>query len=84
VVGDPDAALRIAQLETSEYYRRELTSGVATDLADAGAGRFGDALQAIDEQTLGGFIGSVARAHFAFRYTSCDCFKPLHFRLSGC
>jgi tetratricopeptide (TPR) repeat protein len=63
--GDLDAALRIARLETSEYYRRELTGDVATALA--GAGRIRDALQAIDEQTLDGFIGSLARAHSAWR-----------------
>jgi tetratricopeptide (TPR) repeat protein len=62
---DPDEALRIARLETSEYYRRELTSDIATALA--GASRIRDALQAIDEQTLDGFIGSVARAHSAWR-----------------
>jgi hypothetical protein len=63
--GDPDAALRIAQLETSEYYRRELTGVVA--IALAGTGRMRDALQAIDEQTLDGFIGSIAAAHSAWR-----------------
>ena len=63
--GDPDSALRIARLETSEYYRRELTGDVAKAFADRD--RIRDALQAIDEQTLDGFIGSVATALSAWR-----------------
>jgi hypothetical protein len=46
-------------------YRRELTCHVATNLAKVG--RIGDALQAIDEQTLDGFIGSVAIVHSAWK-----------------
>jgi tetratricopeptide (TPR) repeat protein len=63
--GQPDEALRVARLQSDDYGRRALTRKVAAALARSG--RPQDALAAIDEQTLDGFIESAGRALAAWR-----------------
>ena len=63
IAAELDFAVHVARLETSEYYRRELTGEAAAALARAG--RMKDALLALDEQTLEGFVEPIAMAHAA-------------------
>jgi hypothetical protein len=66
----PDAALRIARWETSDYRRRYLLRTVAA--AFARASRIGDALRVIEEQTLDGYVQAVAGALAAWRTAPPD------------
>lgn len=66
----PDAALRIARLESSDYRRRLLLRTVATSFARAS--RIGDALRTIEEQTLDGYVQAVAGVIAAWRGAPSD------------
>jgi hypothetical protein len=64
LAGQPDAALRVGRLQTSDYYRRELLRDVAATFARAN--RMLDALRVLDETSLDGFAESVSMAHAAW------------------
>ena len=63
--GKPDESLRVARLQSNDYSRRALSRKVAAALARSG--RPQDALAAIDEQALDGFIESAGTALAAWR-----------------
>ncbi|MDM0030118.1 AAA family ATPase [Variovorax saccharolyticus] len=66
----PDAALRIARWEASDYRRRHLLRTVAAGFARAS--RILDALRVIEEQTLDGYAHAVADALAAWRNAPPD------------